>query len=329
MGLWIHHPSFIKEQAMQRTSVRRGFTLIELLVVIAIIALLIGILLPALGRARANAKYLTCSTRVNQLHKGLVLWAQDYQGKFPRPLEISEFTANQNQHSQHGNSLANIYSMMIYNTYYSPEVVICPSEVNGNVRVHNTYRYGIDLQPQTLQWDPNFSMNIGVSRQIAHASYAMSAPYAQRWNREWVDSLNSSYAVVSDRGPSTSQGIGNQNGVREPRSPTYLLHGARQSWSGCVGYNDGHVQQFTETTGLTPDPMPDGAYPGLAPRGITYRRRQANNEEAPDNLFNQQDPIQGNLGGSDIFLIVWGTATWNPQTRIPNAPNPVWWDPIN
>jgi len=61
-----------------------GFTLIELLVVIAVIALLMAILLPALGRARRQARAVACRSNVKQWGTTLALYLEDNEGRFPR-----------------------------------------------------------------------------------------------------------------------------------------------------------------------------------------------------------------------------------------------------
>lgn len=60
-----------------------GFTLIELLVVVAIIALLIGVLLPALGKAREGARRSTCLSNMRQMVIFASLYAEDNDGWYP------------------------------------------------------------------------------------------------------------------------------------------------------------------------------------------------------------------------------------------------------
>lgn len=69
---------------------RFAFTLIELLVVISVVALLIGLLLPALKKAKETARRSVCLSNVRQISNGLHVYANENEGRFPPThLEVS------------------------------------------------------------------------------------------------------------------------------------------------------------------------------------------------------------------------------------------------
>jgi prepilin-type N-terminal cleavage/methylation domain-containing protein len=91
MGRLLNRPTDVQLPVMSGRK-RGGFTLTELLVVIGIIAVLLGILLPALAAARKSAKRTQCSNNLRQIGIGVLTYTADSKGLVPYISEWNPYT---------------------------------------------------------------------------------------------------------------------------------------------------------------------------------------------------------------------------------------------
>ena len=130
--------------AAWRAGHRRAFTLIELLVVIAIIAILAGMLLPALARAKEAGRRISCVNNMRQLGMSARMYADDNTGRFPLRSAVAR------------------WPQALIEDYQNTNVLICASDPHPQSAQIDPVHYPADCAARSYMingWNDFFYIN--------------------------------------------------------------------------------------------------------------------------------------------------------------------------
>ncbi|MBN2313284.1 MAG: prepilin-type N-terminal cleavage/methylation domain-containing protein [Sedimentisphaerales bacterium] len=184
---------------------RKGFTLVELLVVIAIIALLMGILMPALARVRQIAFRMVCGTNLSGIGKAMLIYSNDYDDELPRAGgrestwsgSVSDWTAT-NRFSAYGlaangsggqATISSCFYLLVKYAEVTPKSFICKGD--SGTTEFKPADYGAGERELIDLWD--FGTN-----PYEHCSYSYHMPFGLY---ALTTASEPGLAVAADRNP--------------------------------------------------------------------------------------------------------------------------------
>ena len=133
-----------------------GLTLIEAMIVVAILAVLVAMLLPALGRARSKSKRINCTNSLRSIGLSFRQWAADNDDKFPMQVTITNGGAMEWARA----GLAWRVFQVMSNEINTPKILVCSADSDGRRVIATTF----GTANPNASWPPiSFTNNQNVS----------------------------------------------------------------------------------------------------------------------------------------------------------------------
>ena len=315
---------------------RKGFTLVELLVVIAIIALLMGILMPALARVRQLAFRMTCGTNLSGIGKAMLIYANDYDDELPRAgdrnatwinslgagwMALDRIGAYQMTGSASKASVSSCFYLLVKYAEVTPKSFICKSDTgttSWEIGEEANVRAGMEL---IEAWD--FGLQA-----FNHCSYTYHYPFG---TYALTTSSEPGLAVAADRNPyldspadatasaqaMTKFNLYNPVGGTEPvRAGNSITH---QGDGQNVMFLDTHVE-FAKNSACSLEEdniyTKSGDMSKGAPKGIDVAKFQVPPANRKDSLLVHDPPGQVQKGRSCFTA---STVVWVDGAMLPIA----------